>query len=150
MAPKPRILVADDEAHNRSLMEALLAPQGYEVLFARDGAEAVALAAEASPDVILLDVMMPRMDGYEVCRAIRSDPELAGVFVMILTARGQKSDEAKALEVGADLYMSKPFDDEIVLQVIQDVFEGRLVSHHGASDDGPVVHYSRSSAAAGA
>jgi DNA-binding response OmpR family regulator len=92
--------------------------------------------------------MMPRMDGYEVCKAIRQDADLAGVFVMILTARGQKSDEAKALEVGADLYMSKPFDDEIVLQVIQDVFEGRLSSRHSATGNGPVVHYQRSGAPA--
>ena len=66
---------------------------------------------------------------------------------MILTARGQKSDEEKALEVGADLYMSKPFDDEIVLQVIQDVFEGRLVSRQGANNGGPIVHYQRAGAA---
>jgi DNA-binding response OmpR family regulator len=88
-------------------------------------------------------------DGYEVCREIRSTPELAGVFVMILTARGQKSDEVKALEVGADLYMSKPFDDEVVLQVIHEVFEGRLASRHApggtASDTG--VHYQRAEAA---
>ena len=83
------------------------------------------------------------MDGYEVCQAIRADSELQGVFILILTAKGQKADELKALEVGADLYMSKPFDDEVVLQVIQDVFEGRLVSQVHAGGASPVVHYQR-------
>jgi CheY-like chemotaxis protein len=126
----------------------ILEAEGVEVETGSDGVEGLEAVRRCRPKVVLLDVMMPRMDGYEVCRAIRSDPDLAGVFVMILTARGQKSDEAKALEVGADLYMSKPFDDEIVLQVIQDVFDGRLVSRQGTNDDGPVVHYQRSSAGA--
>jgi two-component system alkaline phosphatase synthesis response regulator PhoP len=105
-----------------------------------EGLEAV---KRCRPKVVLLDVMMPRMDGYEVCQAIREDANLRGVFIMILTARGQKSDEVKALEVGADLYMSKPFDDEVVLQVIHEVFEGRLASRHGQLDGDTGVHYQR-------
>jgi len=138
------VVLVDDEPNIRETVAFILEAEGVEVETGSDGVEGLDAVRRCQPKVVLLDVMMPRMDGYEVCRAIRADPALAGVFVMILTARGQKSDEAKALEVGADLYMSKPFDDEIVLQVIQDVFEGRLRSMQGISEDGPVVHYSAS------
>ncbi|RMD81949.1 MAG: response regulator [Candidatus Dadabacteria bacterium] len=141
------VVLVDDEPNIRETVAFILEAEGVEVETGCDGVEGLEAVRRCKPKVVLLDVMMPRMDGYEVCRAIRSDPELAGVFVMILTARGQKSDEAKALEVGADLYMSKPFDDEVVMQVIRDVFDGRLVSKHAASGEGPVVHYQRAGAA---
>ena len=128
------VVLVDDEPNIRETVAFILEAEGVEVETGCDGVEGLEAVRRCKPKVVLLDVMMPRMDGYEVCRAIRNDPELDGIFVMILTARGQKSDEETALEVGADLYMSKPFDDEIVLQVIQDVFEGRLFSHDGGED----------------
>ena len=137
------VVLVDDEPNIRETVAFILEAEGVEVETGCDGVEGLEAVRRCKPKVVLLDVMMPRMDGYEVCRAIRNDPELDGIFVMILTARGQKSDEETALEVGADLYMSRPFDDEIVLQVIQDVFEGRLFSHDGGEDNGPVVHYQR-------
>ncbi|RMF21431.1 MAG: response regulator [Deltaproteobacteria bacterium] len=142
------VVLVDDEPNIRETVAFILEAEGVEVETGSDGVEGLEAVRRCKPKVVLLDVMMPRMDGYEVCRAIRSDPELQGVFVMILTARGQKSDEAKALEVGADLYMSKPFDDEVVMQVIRDVFDGRLVSKQGSTEDGPVVHYQRTGAGA--
>jgi DNA-binding response OmpR family regulator len=142
------VVLVDDEPNIRETVAFILEAEGVEVSTGSDGVEGLEAVRRCRPKVVLLDVMMPRMDGYEVCKAIRQDADLAGVFVMILTARGQKSDEVKALEVGADLYMSKPFDDEIVLQVIQDVFEGRLSSRHSATGSGPVVHYQRSGAPA--
>ena len=142
------VVLVDDEPNIRETVAFILEAEGVEVETGSDGVEGLEAVRRCKPKVVLLDVMMPRMDGYEVCKAIRNEPELTGVFVMILTARGQKSDEEKALEVGADLYMSKPFDDEVVLQVIRDVFEGRLVSRHGADGDGPVVHYQRAGAGA--
>ncbi len=142
------VVLVDDEPNIRETVAFILEAEGVEVETGSDGVEGLEAVRRCKPKVVLLDVMMPRMDGYEVCRAIRSDPELSGVFVMILTARGQKSDEAKALEVGADLYMSKPFDDEVVMQVIRDVFDGRLVSKQGSAADGPVVHYQRTGAGA--
>jgi len=149
--PRPNladmVVLVDDEPNIRETVAFILEAEGVDVETASDGVEGLEAVRRCKPKVVLLDVMMPRMDGYEVCRAIRSDPSLGGVFVMILTARGQKSDEVKALEVGADLYMSKPFDDEVVLQVIHDVFEGRLVSRQDANTSGPVVHYQRSSSA---
>lgn len=137
------VVLVDDEPNIRETVAFILEAEGVEVETGSDGVEGLEAVRRCRPKVVLLDVMMPRMDGYEVCKAIRSDPDLTGVFVMILTARGQKSDEEKALEVGADLYMSKPFDDEVVLQVIRDVFDGRLASRHGADGDAPVVHYQR-------
>ena len=91
---------------------------------AADGVEGLAAVRRLRPKVVLLDVMMPRMDGYEVCRAIRQDANLIGTYVIILTAKGQRSDEQKAMDIGADLYLSKPFDDETVLRVIGEVFAG--------------------------
>ncbi len=138
-----RILLVDDEPNIRETVAFILEAEGYDVDTAVDGVDGLEKVRQVKPKLVLLDVMMPRMDGYEVCQAIRADPSLAGVFILILTAKGQKSDELKALEVGADLYMSKPFDDEIVVQVIQDVFEGRLVSQVGAIGETHVVHYQR-------
>jgi len=137
------VVLVDDEPNIRETVAFILEAEGVEVETGSDGVEGLEAVRRCRPKVVLLDVMMPRMDGYEVCKAIRNDADLNGVFVMILTARGQKSDEEKALEVGADLYMSKPFDDEVVLQVIRDVFDGRLVSRHSGDGDGPVVHYQR-------
>ena len=123
-----RVVLVDDEPNIRETVAFILEAEGVEVETAGDGMEGLEAVRRCRPRVVLLDVMMPRLDGYEVCREIRRDPDLEGVFVVILTARGQKADEVRSLEVGADLYMSKPFDDEVVLGVIRDVFEGRLVS----------------------
>jgi len=140
------VVLVDDEPNIRETVAFILEAEGLEVETGSDGVEGLEAVKRCKPKVVLLDVMMPRMDGYEVCQAIRRDAELAGVFILILTARGQKSDEVKALEVGADLYMSKPFDDEVVLQVIQEVFEGRLASRHGTPGANTGVHYQRSAA----
>ncbi|MFQ5352086.1 MAG: response regulator transcription factor [Candidatus Binatia bacterium] len=135
-----RIVLVDDEPNIRETVAFILEAEGLEVETACEGIEGLALVRQVKPRVVLLDVMMPGMDGYEVCRAIRSDPDLAGTFVLILTARGQKADEVKALEAGADLYMSKPFDDEMVLKVIRDVLEGRLVSRSSAGLNSATVN----------
>lgn len=141
---KDMVVLVDDEPNIRETVAFILEAEGLEVETGSDGVEGLDAVKRCRPKVVLLDVMMPRMDGYEVCQAIRQDRALDGVFIMILTARGQKSDEAKALEVGADLYMSKPFDDEVVLQVIREVFEGRLASRYGAVAGDTGVHYQRS------
>ena len=122
---KNSVVLVDDEPNIRETVAFILEAEGFEVRTAGDGIAGLEMVRKHRPKVVLLDVMMPRMDGHEVCRAIRRDEELAQVFVVVLTARGQKADEMRALEVGADLYMSKPFDDEVVLDVIRDVFDGR-------------------------
>ncbi|MFN2428228.1 MAG: PleD family two-component system response regulator [Candidatus Binatia bacterium] len=118
------VVLVDDEANIRETIAFILDAEGVEVATAADGIEGLAAVRRLKPKVVLLDVMMPRMDGYECCRAIRQDANLIGIYVIILTAKGQRSDEQKALEVGADLYLSKPFDDEVVLKVIGEVFAG--------------------------
>ncbi len=123
-----RVVLVDDEANIRETVAFILDAEGIEVETASDGVEGLSAVKRLRPKVVLLDVMMPRMDGYEVCRSIRSNADLGGVFVLILTAKGQKADELKAMEVGADLYLSKPFDDEVVLRVIRAVFAGERTS----------------------
>jgi two-component system, OmpR family, alkaline phosphatase synthesis response regulator PhoP len=113
-----RILIADDEAHIRVLMEQTLEEledEGVELLLATNGAEALASIQANQPDLVFLDVMMPKLNGFEVCQTVKRDPQLQAVYIVMLTAKGQEFDAQKGKEVGADLYMTKPFDpDEIV------------------------------------
>ncbi len=118
------VVLVDDEPSIRETIAFILDAEGVEVATAPDGIEGLSQIRNLRPKVVLLDVMMPRMDGYQVCRTIRQDPDLLGTYVIILTAKGQKSDETKAIEAGADLYLSKPFDEEVVLKVIRQVFDG--------------------------
>jgi len=118
------VVLVDDEANIRETVAFILDAEGVEVATAADGVEGLSAVRRLKPKVVLLDVMMPKMDGYEVCRAIRQDPNLVGTYVIILTAKGQRSDERNAMDVGADMYLSKPFDDELVLRTIGEVFAG--------------------------
>jgi DNA-binding response OmpR family regulator len=116
--PAKKILIVDDEAHIRALLEQTfedLEDDGVELLTAPDGETALALVADERPDLVFLDVMMPRMNGYEVCRAVRSDLGLADVTVVLLTAKGQDADRQRGLEVGADEFRTKPFDPDELL-----------------------------------
>ena len=122
------VVLFDDEPNIRETVAFILDAEGIEVETAADGVEGLETVRRMRPKVVLLDVMMPRMNGYDVCRAIRADAGLKGIYVLILTAKGQKADEIKAMEVGCDRYLSKPFDDELVLALIRDVFDGRLRS----------------------
>jgi two-component system, OmpR family, alkaline phosphatase synthesis response regulator PhoP len=112
------ILIADDEAHIRILMEQTLEEledEGVELLTATNGAEALTIIQTQKPDLVFLDVMMPKMNGFEVCQTIKQDAATQDIYIIMLTAKGQEFDLKKGKEVGADLYMTKPFDpDEIV------------------------------------
>jgi two-component system, OmpR family, alkaline phosphatase synthesis response regulator PhoP len=112
------ILIADDEAHIRILMEQTLEEledAGVELLIASNGAEALEVIQAQKPNLVFLDVMMPKMNGFEVCQAVKQDVNIQDVYIIMLTAKGQEFDQQKGKEVGADLYMTKPFDpDEIV------------------------------------
>jgi DNA-binding response OmpR family regulator len=114
----PTILVADDEEDLRELVAYRLTRSGYEVIAAADGQEALQLARERPPDLMVLDVMMPRLDGYELTRRVRAEESLRSVPVILLTARSQESDVSRGFEVGADDYLKKPFSpDELVARV---------------------------------
>lgn len=116
-----RVLIADDEPNILIPLEFLLQREGYEVRCARDGVEALAAAADWAPDLVLLDVMMPRKNGYEVCQALRADPRHARTRILMLTAKGRESDVAKGLALGADAYLTKPFATQELVQRVRDL-----------------------------
>jgi DNA-binding response OmpR family regulator len=120
---KRKILAVDDEPNILMSIEFILEMEGYEVHIARDGEEALEVAERARPDLILLDVNMPRKDGYEVCRILREREDMAGTKVIMLTAKGQTLEKKKGLEVGADEYVTKPFSAEDLLEKIRTMIE---------------------------
>lgn len=113
-----KILVAEDERDIRELIAFTLRFAGFDVTLAKNGAEAVEMVEAEDPDLIILDVRMPKMTGYEACRKIKADPGTKGTPVMILSAKGQEVEIQQGLESGADEYILKPFvPDELVAQV---------------------------------
>jgi DNA-binding response OmpR family regulator len=104
-----KVLIADDEPNILISLEFLMKREGHQVLLARDGEAALALIRSERPALVLLDVMMPGKSGFEVCQAVRADEALAGVKILMLTAKGRDTDLAQGLGVGADGYVTKPF-----------------------------------------
>lgn len=104
-----KVLIADDEANIVISLEFLMKREGYAVSIARDGPTALAAIRGTRPDLVLLDVMMPGLSGFEVCQAVRTDESLAGVKILMLSAKGRDTDIAKGQAMGADAYMTKPF-----------------------------------------
>lgn len=121
-----RILIVDDEPNIVVSLELLMELEGHEVRTARDGEAALRAIREQPPDLVLLDVMLPRRSGFEVCQAVRSDPSLAGVRILMLTAKGRETDVAQGLAMGADGYCTKPFSTrELAERVRQMLAEPR-------------------------
>jgi DNA-binding response OmpR family regulator len=113
-----KVLIVDDEPNIVISLEFLMKREGFEVSIARDGEEALNKVEESRPDLMLLDVMMPKRSGYEVCQQLRSDPAHAGIKIIMLTAKGRDTEVAKGLDLGADAYMTKPFSTkDLVVQV---------------------------------
>ncbi len=104
-----KILIVDDEPNIVISLEFLMKKEGFDVAVAVDGEEALAKVASFAPDLVLLDVMMPKKSGFEVCEALRADPARVGLLVVMLTAKGRETEVAKGLAIGADAYVTKPF-----------------------------------------
>lgn len=117
-AGKRRILIADDRASSRELLRLLLERAGYEVLEAEDGVEAVERAREGNPELILLDLQMPRLDGYGALREIRGEARFAAVPILALTASAMRGDREKILEAGFTDYLSKPARPEVLRETV--------------------------------
>lgn len=120
MTTKPKILVVDDEPNILMSLEFLMRKSGYEVFIARNGAEALQLVNEQLPDVLVLDIMMPEVDGYEVCQHIKSSEALRHIRVIFLSAKGKEADIEKGYALGADLYLTKPFSTRELMQRIKE------------------------------
>jgi DNA-binding response OmpR family regulator len=120
-----KILIADDEPNILLSLEFLMKREGYDVHVARDGEEALDALRRERPKLVLLDVMMPKKSGFEVCQELRADDGLRGTLVLMLTAKGRDTDVAKGLGVGADAYMTKPFSTKELVQKVRELLEGR-------------------------
>jgi DNA-binding response OmpR family regulator len=119
-----KVLIVDDEAHIRMLLEQTLEEledDGVNFFSAQNGEEALNIIQSETPELVFLDVMMPKMNGMEVCRRVKKELMLDNVFIVLLTAKGQELDRQKGQEVGADLYMTKPFDPEMILNKAREV-----------------------------
>jgi DNA-binding response OmpR family regulator len=122
-SPLKTILVVDDEPSIGRVVQFKLQQEGFRVAVATDGLEGLAKVKEEKPDLILLDLMMPGMDGFEVCRRLRASPETAATPVIILTARGQETDRIKGSELGVLDFYTKPFSPQKLLERVREVFK---------------------------
>ena len=118
-----KVLICDDEPYIRESVSYLARAEGYAVVTAEDGEEALRLARQERPDLIFLDLMMPRMNGYQVCQALKQEETTRGIHVIILTARGQEIDRIKGMEVGADEYLNKPFSPRKLRKKMHEVLD---------------------------
>lgn len=116
-----KILVVDDEPFILKSLTFVLKKEGFHVESATNGVEAMETIQREKPDLVFLDIMMPKMNGLEVCQWIRQDPLLRDIYVIILTAKGQEADREKGLKIGADEYMTKPFSPSSVVRRIKEI-----------------------------
>lgn len=134
MTQPQRILIVDDNETNRDILEARLKANGYHVLHAGDGEEALAVARRHLPDLILLDVMMPKLDGIEVCRRLKADASLPFIPIVLVTAKSESQDIIEGLDAGADEYLTKPIDQKTLIARVKALL--RLKALHEPKRDG--------------
>lgn len=118
---KKKILIVEDEADVASVLAMLLETEGYETILAKDGPAALDKARSEKPDLILLDIMLPKIDGFKVARMLKFDENFRHIPIIMLTAKVQEKDKRTGIETGADAYVTKPFDNSVLLQRISDI-----------------------------
>ncbi|KAA3619518.1 MAG: response regulator [Calditrichaeota bacterium] len=118
-----KILIVDDEPSIVISLEFLMEQKGFALKVARTGEEAMQIIHEFMPDLVLLDVMLPNKNGFEICQYVRSTPELAAMKIILLTAKGRKQDIEKGLAIGADAYITKPFSTKNLVETVQNMLE---------------------------
>jgi len=129
--PKEQILIIEDDKHISKLVKYNLEKAGYDCIVADDGEEALDVLAKERPDLIILDIMLPKMDGFELCRAIKQDVKLKNIPIIMLTAKGEEVDRIVGLELGADDYVVKPFSPrELILRI-------KAILKRGKSEESP-------------
>jgi len=126
-----RILIAEDERDIRELIAFTLEFGGFQVLSATNGEEAVELARQHRPDLIILDVRMPKMTGYEACRILKSQEETRAIPVVFLSAKGQEAEIRQGMEAGADAYILKPFAPDELIQQVRAILDRRIAGQEG-------------------
>lgn len=119
-----RVLVVEDEPNILDSLNFLMKQAGFEVRLARDGDAAMRMIESDAPDLILLDIMLPRRDGFDVCRAIRANPQWKNVRIVMLTAKGREPDRRKGLQLGADDYITKPFSNRAIVERVHRILDG--------------------------
>lgn len=114
-----KVLIVDDEPGILMSLDFLMKKNGFEVFIARNGAEAIEIVTEVKPEIVILDVMMPEVDGYEVCEKIKANEATAHAKVIFLSAKGKETDIQKGLSLGAEMYMTKPFSTRVLLENVK-------------------------------
>lgn len=120
---RKKVLIADDNENIRDALTYLLEDEGYELLLAKDGADTLRKVRERKPDILFLDIMMPEINGYDVCRTIKNDPDLKSIYVIMLTAKGQVAEQERGKDVGADEYIVKPFSPMEILARVKNLLQ---------------------------
>jgi len=118
-----KILIVDDEAQLVDMVKMRLEANNYDVIVAYDGQEGLDKARKEKPDLIILDLMLPKMDGYKVCRMLKFDEKYKSIPIIMFTARAQEEDEKVSMEVGANAYVTKPFEPKVLLDKIQELIQ---------------------------
>jgi len=124
-----KILIVDDEPHIRMLLEQTLEDfeeEGVQILVAENGKEALEYIKAEKPNLVYLDVMMPHINGFDVCNIVKNELKINDLYIVLLTAKGQEFDRKRGLEVGADLYLTKPFDPDLIVEKTEEVLKIKL------------------------
>ena len=137
----PRVLVVEDEPDLQELLRYNLQRDGFHVTVANNGEQGLRLAQSDPPDLLLLDLMLPGIDGLNVCRTLKSDPRTASIPIVMLTAKGEEADIVVGLELGADDYVTKPFSPRVLLARLNAVLRRRQTSGAGESDQDQVIRH---------